>query len=70
MDASLSYTTGIYQPLRFFKRFVAVEAIKLDRNQIKRLVLTAALILLPSTLAIIALHDPLAVLKVRMVNPL
>ena len=39
MDASLSHTTGIYQPLRFFKRFVAVEAIKLDRNQIKRLVL-------------------------------
>ena len=27
MDASLSHTTGINQPLRFFKRFVAVEAI-------------------------------------------
>ena len=39
MDASLSHATGIYQPLGFFKRFVAVEAIKLDRNQIKRLVL-------------------------------
>jgi hypothetical protein len=39
MDASLSHATGINQPLRFFKRFVAVEAIKLDRNQIKRLVL-------------------------------
>jgi hypothetical protein len=35
MDASLSHATGINQPLRFFKRFVAVEAIKLDRNQIK-----------------------------------
>ena len=39
MDASLSHATGINKPLRFFKRFVAVEAIKLDRNQIKRLVL-------------------------------
>ena len=39
MDASLSHATGINKPLRFFKRFVAVGAIKLDRNQIKRLVL-------------------------------
>ena len=70
MDASLSHTTGIYQPLRFFKRFVAVEAIKLDRNQSNDSFWPAALILLASTLVIIARHDPLAVLKVRMVNPL
>ena len=70
MDASLSHTTGIYKPLRFFKRFVAVEAIKLDRNQIKQLVLACRFDLTASTLVIIARHDPLAVLKVRMVNPL
>src|SRR5215510_16052264 len=39
MDASLSHATGVNQPLCFFKRFVSVEAIELDRNQIKRLVL-------------------------------
>ena len=38
-DASFSHAAGVNQPLRFFKRFVAVEAIELDRNQIKRLVL-------------------------------
>ena len=39
MYASLSHATGVNQPLRFFKRFLAVEAIELDRNHIKRLVL-------------------------------
>ena len=39
MYASLSHAPGVNQPLRFFNRFVAVEAIELDRNQIKRLVL-------------------------------
>jgi hypothetical protein len=38
-DASLSHATGVNQPLRFFKRFVRLDAIELDRNQIKRLVL-------------------------------
>ncbi|HEY6381915.1 MAG TPA: hypothetical protein VIY07_08950, partial [Pseudolabrys sp.] len=35
----LSHALGVNQPLRFLKRFVAAEAIGLDRNQIKRLVL-------------------------------
>src|SRR5262245_19989276 len=36
---SLSHATGVNQPLRFFKRFLAAEAIELDGNHIKRLVL-------------------------------
>jgi hypothetical protein len=39
MYASLSHATGVNQPLHFFKRFVGVDAIELDRHQIKRLVL-------------------------------
>ena len=70
MHASLSHAAGVNQPLRFFKRFVGLDAIELDRNQIKRLVWPTALILPPSTLIIIARHNPLSVLKVRMVNPL
>ena len=35
----LSHAPGVNQPLRFFNRFVPVEAIELERNQIKRLVL-------------------------------
>ena len=66
----LSHATGVDQPLRFFKRFLAAEAIELDRNHIKRLVLVRGLILPPSALVIIARHNPLGVLKVRMVNPL
>ena len=39
MYASLSHATGVNQPFHFFKRFVGLDAIELDRNQIKRLVL-------------------------------
>src|SRR5262249_51070182 len=35
----LSHAPGVNQPLRFFNRFVPVEAIELERNQIKGLVL-------------------------------
>src|SRR6476660_2216295 len=35
----LSHAPGVNQPLRFFNRFVPVEAIELERNQIKRLIL-------------------------------
>ena len=39
MYASLSYAAGVNQPLRFFKRLGGLDAIELNRNQIKRLVL-------------------------------
>ena len=35
----VSHATGVNQPLRFSKRFVAVEAVELHRNQINRFVL-------------------------------
>jgi hypothetical protein len=40
------------------------------RSIMKRAVLACRFILLPSALVIIARHNPLSVLKVRMVNPL
>ena len=38
-SAQLGHAAGVNQPLRFFKRMLAVEAIELDRNHIKRFVL-------------------------------
>jgi hypothetical protein len=39
MYASLSHATGVNQPLRFFKRLARLDAIELERNQVKRFVL-------------------------------